>query len=77
MGSMGLGIALHGIRKFVLPWLWLGRHVHPQGRTHLDRLSTQKSCVYTTQGKGIHMTLLVPHHFPQKFQRAFLPKDCN
>lgn len=77
---MGFGIALHGIHKFVLPWFWLAasRLVNPQGRTHLDRTPAQKSFLqrqYSTYETCIQITMLVLHHFPQKFQKAFSPKQ--
>lgn len=69
LGCVGFGIALQSIHKFVLPWLWLaaGRLVNPQGRTHLDRMTVQKSFVQrlcSTYETGIQIPMLTLHHFP-------------
>lgn len=42
---------------------------------HLPRQDFYKGCINSTYKTGTQITVLLPHHFSQKFQRAFSPKE--
>lgn len=58
-------------------WLLAGSYIHkaePIWTEHLPRQAFYKGCIGSRDETGTQITVLVTHHFPQKFQRAFSPK---